>query len=123
MLLFVLTGAGNGSVYALLPGIHEAGARSRGLVGEAAAAYARRMAGAAMSLIGAVGAFVGVGINPALSRSFAGTGSGTAALAVFAAYYVLCGALVWAVYVRPPRPGPAPAERARNTGETPVNRR
>ncbi|MDT0381618.1 MFS transporter [Streptomyces sp. DSM 42041] len=123
VLLFVLTGAGNGSVYALLPGIHEAGARSRGLVGEAAAAHARRMAGAAMSLIGAVGAFGGVGINLALSRSFAATGSGTAAFAVFAAYYVLCGALVWAVYVRPPRPGPAPAERARNTGETPVNRR
>jgi NNP family nitrate/nitrite transporter-like MFS transporter len=64
--LFVLTGIGNGSTYKMIPGIFQAKARTRGLTHEAAAAQARRLSGAAMALIGAVGAFGGLGINLAL---------------------------------------------------------
>ena len=122
VLLFVLTGVGNGSTYALLPSIHEAGARSLGLVGDAAAAHARRMSGAAMSVIGAVGALGGVGINLALSRPFAGSGTGTVAFAFFAGYYVVCAAVVWAVYVRRPRAVPAAAVRTPAAPELPTDR-
>jgi MFS transporter, NNP family, nitrate/nitrite transporter len=123
VLLFVLTGIGNGSAYALLPAVHEAGARSLGLVGEAAAAHARRMSGAALSVIGAVGAFGGVGVNLALRQSFDAFGNGTGAFLGFAGYYLLCAAVVWGVYVRRPH-GPPPrtedAAEPRNAGEIPV---
>ncbi|WP_055473467.1 MFS transporter, partial [Streptomyces pathocidini] len=57
--LFVLTGLGNGSTYKMIPGIFQAKALARGLSGEEAAAYGRRLSGAAMGLIGAVGALGG----------------------------------------------------------------
>src|SRR5689334_4364749 len=52
VVLFVLTGLGNGSTYKMIPGIFQAKARAEGLTGEAAAAYGRRLSGASMGLIG-----------------------------------------------------------------------
>ncbi|MFG2137048.1 nitrate/nitrite transporter [Streptomyces sp. NPDC048650] len=101
MALFVLTGLGNGATYKMIPGIFHAQALRRGLAGEAAAAYGRRLSGAAMGLIGAVGALGGLGINLAFRQAFLATGSGTPAFVAFLVCYAVCGAVTWAVYVRP----------------------
>ncbi|MFE1176010.1 nitrate/nitrite transporter [Streptomyces sp. NPDC058773] len=106
--LFVLTGLGNGSTYKMIPGIFQAQALRRGLVGEEAAAYGRRLSGAAMGLIGAVGALGGLAINLAFRQSFLVAGSGTPAFVSFLGCYVVCGAVTWTVYLRP-------AARARRT--------
>ncbi|UKY50541.1 nitrate/nitrite transporter [Streptomyces inhibens] len=99
--LFVLTGLGNGSTYKMIPGIFQAQALRRGLAGEEAAAYGRRLSGAAMGLIGAVGALGGLAINLAFRQSFLVAGSGTPAFVSFLVCYVVCGAVTWAVYLRP----------------------
>ena len=51
----MLSGIGNGSSYKMIPGIFQRKAEARGLTGEAAAADGRRLSGASMGLIGAVG--------------------------------------------------------------------
>ncbi|NEB04810.1 nitrate/nitrite transporter [Streptomyces sp. SID13726] len=100
VVLFVLSGLGNGSTFKMIPGIFQAKAQAKGLEGEAAAAYGRRLSGASMGLIGAVGALGGVGINLAFRQSFLTNGSGTGAFVTFLAYYGLCFAVTWAVYLR-----------------------
>jgi NNP family nitrate/nitrite transporter-like MFS transporter len=111
--LFVLTGLGNGSTYKMIPGIYHAKALANGLAGEAAAAYGRRLGGAAMGLIGAVGALGGLGINLAFRRSFLTQHTGTPAFVAFLAFYALCFALTWAVYLRgTARTGPVAAQTA-----------
>ncbi|WEH41581.1 NarK/NasA family nitrate transporter [Streptomyces sp. NBC_01218] len=107
--LFVLTGLGNGSTFKMIPGIFHAKAISRGLRGEAAAAEGRRLSGAAMGLIGAVGAIGGLAINLAFRQSFQTSGTGTAAFWSFLAFYAVCFALTWAVYLRRPLISPAKA--------------
>ncbi|MEV6834137.1 nitrate/nitrite transporter [Streptomyces sp. NPDC051133] len=100
VVLFVLSGLGNGSTYKMIPGIFQNKALARGLTGEEAAAHGRRLSGAAMGLIGAVGALGGVGINLAFRQSFLSYGSGTGAFVAFLAFYGLCIAVTWAVYLR-----------------------
>ncbi|MFD7813138.1 nitrate/nitrite transporter [Streptomyces sp. NPDC059785] len=100
--LFVLTGLGNGSTYKMIPGIFQAKAVAMGLRGEAAAAHGRRLSGASMGLIGAVGALGGVAINLAFRQSFLSYGSGTGAFVAFLAFYAVCFAVTWAVYLRRP---------------------
>ncbi|MFH8606690.1 MFS transporter [Streptomyces sp. NPDC018029] len=107
--LFVLTGLGNGSTYKMIPGIFQAKAEASGLVGEAAAAQGRRLSGAAMGLIGAVGGLGGLGINLALRQSFQTVGSGTGAYIAFLAFYGVCAAVTWAVYLRRPVARTVPA--------------
>ncbi|PWI18084.1 MFS transporter [Streptomyces sp. Act143] len=98
--LFILTGLGNGSTFKMIPGIFQAKALAKGLRGDEAAAYGRRLSGASMGLIGAVGALGGVGINMAFRQSFLSNGSGTGAFVSFLVYYALCFAVTWAVYLR-----------------------
>ena len=100
--LFVFSGIGNGSSYKMIPGVFQKKAEARGLTGEAAAAHARRLSGAAMGLIGAVGALGGVAINLAFRESFLDAKSGTPAFVSFLAFYALCFAVTWAVYLRRP---------------------
>ncbi|KJK57647.1 nitrate/nitrite transporter [Saccharothrix sp. ST-888] len=103
--LFVLAGIGNGSTYKMIPGIFEAGARNRiaaGADAEQAAAWSRRMSGAAIGVIGAVGALGGLLINLAFRQSFQATGTGTPAFLAFLAGYAVCSALTWAAYLRRP---------------------
>ncbi|WP_432096286.1 MFS transporter [Streptomyces sp. bgisy100] len=111
--LFVLSGLGNGSTYKMIPGIFQAKAVARGLAGEEAAAYGRRLSGAAMGLIGAAGALGGLGINLAFRQSFQTTGSGTPAFCSFLACYALCSVVTWAVYLRRTTPTARTAERTR----------
>ncbi|MGC0340339.1 nitrate/nitrite transporter [Streptomyces sp. SLBN-8D4] len=100
VVLFVLTGIGNGSTFKMIPGIFHTKALAKGLEGEAAAAYGRRLSGASMGLIGAVGALGGVGINLAFRQSFLSYGSGTGAFVAFLAFYAACFGVTWAVYLR-----------------------
>ncbi|MGW0082470.1 nitrate/nitrite transporter [Streptomyces sp. NPDC003393] len=100
--LFALSGLGNGSTYKMIPGIFQAKALAGGLEGEAAAAHGRRISGASMGLIGAVGALGGVGINLAFRQSFLSSGSGTGAFVAFLAFYGVCFVVTWAVYLRRP---------------------
>ncbi|MFI6375866.1 nitrate/nitrite transporter [Streptomyces sp. NPDC050546] len=100
VVLFVLSGLGNGSTFKMIPGIFQNKALAKGLEGEEAAAYGRRLSGASMGLIGAVGALGGVGINLAFRQSFLSYGSGTGAFVAFLAFYVVCFGITWAVYLR-----------------------
>ncbi|MFE9606978.1 NarK family nitrate/nitrite MFS transporter [Streptomyces sp. NPDC006012] len=102
VVLFALTGLGNGSTYKMIPGIFQARALAAGLTGEAAVRYGRRLSGASMGLIGAVGALGGVGINLAFRQSFLSSGTGTGAFAAFLAFYAVCLVVTWAVYLRRP---------------------
>ncbi|GGN38663.1 nitrate/nitrite transporter [Streptomyces fuscichromogenes] len=102
IVLFALSGLGNGSTYKMIPGIFQAKALAKGLAGDEAAAYGRRLSGAAMGLIGAVGALGGVGINLAFRQSYLSYGSGTGAFVAFLVFYGLCFAVTWAVYLRRP---------------------
>ncbi|MEU4036686.1 nitrate/nitrite transporter [Streptomyces collinus] len=111
VVLFVLSGLGNGSTYKMIPGIFQAKAVAGGLTGEAAAAHGRRLSGAAMGLIGAVGALGGVAINLAFRQSFLSYGSGTGAFVAFLAFYGVCFVVTWAVYLRRPA-GRAPSATA-----------
>ncbi|MBB4714859.1 nitrate/nitrite transporter [Streptomyces luteogriseus] len=100
VVLFVLSGLGNGSTFKMIPGIFQNKALAKGLQGEEAAAYGRRLSGASMGLIGAVGALGGVGINLAFRQSFLSYGSGTGAFVAFLAFYAVCFVVTWAVYLR-----------------------
>ncbi|GGX98682.1 nitrate/nitrite transporter [Streptomyces fructofermentans] len=115
IVLFVLSGLGNGSTYKMIPGIFQAKAVALGLTGEAAASYGRRLSGASMGLIGAVGAVGGLGINLALRQSFLTVGSGTGAFVAFLAFYAVCFTVTWAVYLRRPAPAETHATSASET--------
>ncbi|MFC8364784.1 nitrate/nitrite transporter [Streptomyces griseorubiginosus] len=112
VVLFSLTGIGNGSTFKMIPGIFQTKALAKGLEGEAAAKYGRRLSGASMGLIGAVGALGGVGINLAFRQSFLSYGSGTGAFVAFLAYYALCFGITWAVYLRRTAPQGQPVTAA-----------
>ncbi|GAA3147295.1 nitrate/nitrite transporter [Streptomyces echinatus] len=111
VVLFMLSGLGNGSTFKMIPGIFQAKALAKGLEGEAAVAHGRRLSGAAMGLIGAVGALGGVGINLAFRQSFLAYGSGTGAFVAFLGFYAVCFVVTWAVYLRRPT-GQVPATEA-----------
>ncbi|MGV9994350.1 nitrate/nitrite transporter [Streptomyces sp. NPDC003374] len=102
VVLFVLSGLGNGSTYKMIPGIFHTKALAKGLQGEEAVAYGRRLSGASMGLIGAVGALGGVGINLAFRQSYLSYGSGTGAFLAFLAFYAVAFAVTWLVYLRRP---------------------
>ncbi|MEI4270816.1 nitrate/nitrite transporter [Klenkia sp. LSe6-5] len=104
VLLFVLSGVGNGSTYKMIPAIFRVQAMDAVAAGEDPAVADRRalrMSGALIGIAGAIGAFGGVLVNLAFRQSFLTTGTGDAAYLVFIAFYVVCTAVTWAVYLRP----------------------
>jgi MFS transporter, NNP family, nitrate/nitrite transporter len=104
IVLFVLTGIGNGSTYKMIPAIFRAqaaAARAAGVDADAADRRARRLSRALIGIAGAVGAAGGVLVNLALRQSFLSNGSGDVAYSAFIALYVLCLAVTWIVYLRP----------------------
>ena len=106
--LFALTGVGNGSVYKMIPAIFHARGAGRIAAGaepEQEAFQARRLSSALVGLAGAVGAFGGVLVQIAFRQSFLTMGNGDAAYLAFIAFYALCAAITWAVYVRPSQRG------------------
>jgi MFS transporter, NNP family, nitrate/nitrite transporter len=116
MVLFILSGMGNGSVFKLIPSVFEA--RSRSLEGTEAERrhWSRARAGALIGICSAVGALGGVGINLALRQSYLSSGTETSAYWLFLASYVVAAILTWTMYVRRPVCAPRPvleAETAR----------
>jgi NNP family nitrate/nitrite transporter-like MFS transporter len=94
VLLFVLSGVGNGSVYKMIPVLFES--KSKALVGPAIeqAAWSRAMSGALIGIAGAIGALGGVLINLALRASYQGPAhSATAAFVAFTLFYVAAAAV------------------------------
>jgi NNP family nitrate/nitrite transporter-like MFS transporter len=105
--LFVFSGVGNGSTYKMIPGIYRARALvdiGSGMDESTAFLRARRHSGALIGVAGAIGALGGVGINLAFRQSFAAAKSGTPAVIGFLAFYAVCFAVTWAVYLRKPTP-------------------
>ena len=102
--LFILTGLGNGAVYKMIPTIFRSQAQAALAAGHApdeVDRIARRRSRALIGLTGAIGSLGGVMVNLALRQSFLDTGSGTRAYAGFIAFYAICLALTWRVYLRP----------------------
>jgi MFS transporter, NNP family, nitrate/nitrite transporter len=101
--LFVFSGVGNGSTYKMIPAIFRAKSRrliDAGADEETAQREARRLSGALIGIAGAVGASGGVLVNIAFRQSFLAYHTGNAAYIAFIAYYALCFAVTWAVYLR-----------------------
>uniref|UniRef100_UPI003EBFAB44 MFS transporter n=1 Tax=Streptomyces sp. bgisy092 TaxID=3413779 RepID=UPI003EBFAB44 len=115
--LFVLTGIGNGSTYKMIPAVfaEQAGREVTGGhdAGEAFA-RARQRSGAVIGIAGAVGALGGVAVNLAFRAAYGSEGgSGTPAFLGFLCFYVVCGAVVRAVYLRPAPDGGDPLDPSR----------
>jgi len=91
VLLFALSGIGNGSVYKLIP----VAFRDR--------PDGERVSGAVIGIAGALGALGGVLVNVAFRESFLATKNGDPAYVAFIAYYVLCAAVTWVAYLRQAR--------------------
>jgi NNP family nitrate/nitrite transporter-like MFS transporter len=107
ILIFALTGLGNGSTYKMIPAIFATQADraiAAGTDPALAARDARRRSRALIGIAGAVGAFGGVFVNLALRQAFITRGTGTAAYIAFGAFYLLCVIVVWACYRRPGAP-------------------
>lgn len=90
-LLFALSGAGNGSVYKMIPAVFR---------GEPDPERGRRLAGAAIAIAGAIGAFGGVLVDLAFRESFLAYHSGVGAYTMFLVAYIALGALTYLVYER-----------------------
>lgn len=105
IVLFVVSGIGNGSVYKMIPSIFAAKAHSAGLD----ETWSRTMSGALIGVAGAIGALGGVAINLVLRASYLSAAkSATMAFWVFLAFYVVCAAVTWYAYVRRPVGVPVP---------------
>jgi NNP family nitrate/nitrite transporter-like MFS transporter len=104
IVLFILTGIGNGSTYKMIPSIFEAKAQSNEAMGrEAKTLWSRSMSGALIGFAGAVGALGGVLVNVVLRMSYVGAAkSATNAFWVFLAFYVICAIVTWFVFLRLP---------------------
>ncbi|MTD55079.1 nitrate/nitrite transporter [Amycolatopsis pithecellobii] len=103
IVLFVLTGIGNGSTYKMIPAIFRAKAKAAIESGADEAVEmlrARKLSGALIGLAGAIGAFGGLLINLAFRQSFLATKSGVAAFVGFLAFYAVCFVVTWVVYLR-----------------------
>lgn len=103
ILLFVLTGIGNGSTYRMIPMIFaEEAKRNAGADADpdAVAKSAKRQAGAVVGVAGALGAFGGVLVNLVFKFSLEGGGTLTPALIAILVFYGGCMATTWWFYLR-----------------------
>jgi NNP family nitrate/nitrite transporter-like MFS transporter len=93
VVLFVLSGLGNGSTYKMIPAIFRTRAEvavAEGTDPEQAEQASRRSASALIGIAGAIGAFGGVLVNIAFRQSFLSSANGNAAYLAFIGYYALC---------------------------------
>lgn len=104
LLLFVLTGIGNGSTYRMIPTIFSAESKKyaaeHGLDMTEAAASAKRQAGAAIGVIGAVGASGGWLLQQALRLSNTHLHSMAPAFWAYAATFLVMATVTWWFYLR-----------------------
>lgn len=107
---FILSGIGNGSVYAMIPAVFERRARAEIRTGRpraAAIVQARRLSGAMLGIVGAAGSLGGVAINLAFRQSYAAGGSAAPAFIGFLVFYAFCAAVTYGVYLRSAEPARA----------------
>jgi MFS transporter, NNP family, nitrate/nitrite transporter len=102
VVLFVLSGIGNGAVYKMIPSIFHAVSRSLEADEETQANYSRSMSGAVIGITGAIGGLGGVAINLALRSSYLVHGTATIAFWDFAVFYVIAALVTLRVYLRRP---------------------
>jgi MFS transporter, NNP family, nitrate/nitrite transporter len=102
MVLFILSGMGNGSVFKLIPSVFEARSRSLDVSEAQRRHWSRVKSGSLIGICSAVGALGGVGINLALRESYLRSGTETSAYWMFLASYVVAAILTWMIYVRRP---------------------
>ncbi len=101
ILLFLISGIANGSVYKIIPTVFEHKARNMtGLNAMGKVVWSRKMSGALIGIAGAVGALGGVGINLVLRSSYKSNQSATAAFWVFLIFYVVAAVITWYFYAR-----------------------
>jgi MFS transporter, NNP family, nitrate/nitrite transporter len=104
ILLFVLTGIGNGSTYRMIPMIFAAETRKRAAeTGEnvdAALKAGKRQAAAVVGIAGAIGAFGGVLVNLVFKFSLEGSGTLAPALVGILGFYAVCVITTWWFYLR-----------------------
>jgi NNP family nitrate/nitrite transporter-like MFS transporter len=102
ILLFILSGLGNGSTYKMIPSIFEAKAQGRDdWTRDEKSAWSRSMSGALIGFAGAIGALGGVFINVVLRASYVSQAkSATNAFWVFMGFYVICAIVTWFVFLR-----------------------
>jgi NNP family nitrate/nitrite transporter-like MFS transporter len=106
--IFAATGIGNGSTYKMIPAIWRADAERATTphtpARETAIARATQQSSAALGVVGAVGALGGFLIPIAFSSPWVDNplSATNGAFAVFAAYYVVCAIVTYAVFLRRP---------------------
>jgi NNP family nitrate/nitrite transporter-like MFS transporter len=103
VMLFAFSGIGNGSVYKMIPAIFKSKSGTEIINGAdptVSMAKSQRHAGALIGLAGAIGAFGGVLVNLAFRQSFIATKSADSAYIAFIAFYAICFAVTWFVYIR-----------------------
>ena len=114
LVLFVLTGVGNGSTFQMIPKAFQAHhVRAAGPGGEPvrrqALAAARLETAAALGFIAAIGAYGGWLIPQGYGVSTSLTGGPVAALWGLVAFYLVCLGVVWRNFLRPAPAGVEPA--------------
>jgi NNP family nitrate/nitrite transporter-like MFS transporter len=93
VILFVLSGLGNGSTYAMIPAPYAAAAAQAIGAGEnpdSAHLTARRRAGAVIAIAGSIGGLGGVAINLAFRQSYQSAHTARPALIGFLVFYAVC---------------------------------
>jgi MFS transporter, NNP family, nitrate/nitrite transporter len=100
IVLFILSGMGNGSVFKLIPSVFEARSRSLDSSEAERRRWSRAMSGSLIGFCAAIGALGGVGINLALRESYLTSGTETSAYWMFLGSYVVAAIMTWMRYVR-----------------------
>jgi NNP family nitrate/nitrite transporter-like MFS transporter len=101
ILLFLISGIANGSVYKIIPTVFEHKARANAALSAVEKViWSRRMSGALIGIAGAVGALGGVGINLVLRTSYQTNQSATTAFWIFLGFYVVAAVVTWMFYAR-----------------------
>jgi MFS transporter, NNP family, nitrate/nitrite transporter len=102
IVLFVLAGLGNGSVYKMIPTAFRTLGRGLDISDSEHSRSAQLISGIAIGVVAGVGTLGGVGINLALRESFVATGTMTSAFWIFMSCYVVAAVITWVRYVRRP---------------------
>ncbi|OYQ10315.1 nitrate/nitrite transporter [Ralstonia solanacearum K60] len=111
IVLFALTGIGNGSTFRMIPIIfltqHQRAAQGKGDAAlRQATQDATRESAAVLGFSGAIGAYGGFFIPKSFGTSLDLTGTPSAALYCFIGFYVVCMLVTWLVYARRNAPMP-----------------
>ncbi len=100
MILFMLSGFGNGAVYKMIPSVFDARSHLLAISEAERRHWSEATSGAVIGFVAAFGALGGVAINLALRQSYLSTGTEMPAYWIFLAFYAFAAVLTWSRYVR-----------------------